>query len=72
MKAEDVAIIRLASQHIQPDSIAKSPEEVLTSLGAVQAQDYPAALWAIGLRCGGSTTKADVEEAIAERKISRT
>ncbi|MDA4115141.1 MAG: winged helix DNA-binding domain-containing protein [Thaumarchaeota archaeon] len=72
MRVEDIARSRLASQGIQPDSTAKSPEEVLTSLGAVQAQDYPAALWAIGLRCGESATKADVEEAIAERRISRT
>ena len=72
MRAEDLARSRLASQGIQPDSTAKSPEDVLTSLGAVQAQDYPAALWAIGLRCGDSATKADVEEAIAERRISRT
>jgi hypothetical protein len=72
LKAEDIATIRLASQRIQPDSTVRSPEEVLTSLGAVQAQEYPAALWAIGLRCRGSTTKADVEEAITERKISRT
>jgi hypothetical protein len=72
LKAEDIARSRLASQRIQPDSTAGSPEDVLTSLGAIQAQDYLAALWAIGLRCGESTTKALVEEAIAERRISRT
>jgi len=72
MEKEDIASSRLSNQHINLNSSAKSPGEVLPSLGAIQAQDYPAALWAIGLRCGDSITKADVEEAIAEREISRT
>jgi len=71
MDRGDIARGRLSNQHINLNS-SKSAEDVLTSLGAIQAQDYPAALWAVGLRCGGSTTKADVEEAIAKRKISRT
>jgi len=72
MEKEDIAGSRLSNQHIDLDSSAKSPGDVLASLGAIQAQDYPAALWAIGLRCGDSITKASVEEAIAEREISRT
>ena len=71
VEVEEIARSRLSNQHIVSDS-TRSPEGVLTSLGAIQAQDYPAAFWAIGLRCGDSTTKADVEEAIAKRKISRT
>ena len=72
MENRDIASARLSNQHVSLDSRANSPEEVLLSLGAIQAQDYPAALWAIGLRCRDSTTKADVEEAIVEREISRT
>ncbi len=72
METRDITSNRLSSQHISLDSRVKSADDVLSSLGAVQAQDYPAALWAIGLRCRDSTTKADVERAIAERKISRT
>jgi hypothetical protein len=72
LKAEDIASERLSNQLINSDSVPRSPEDVLNSLGAIQAQDYPAALWAIGLRCGKPITKADVEEAISERKISRT
>jgi hypothetical protein len=72
MEKEGIASSRLSNQHISLNSSVKSPGDVLASLGAIQAQDYPAALWAIGLRCGDSTTKADVEEAIAEREISRT
>jgi DNA glycosylase AlkZ-like len=72
MEGKDIAGARLSSQRIIPRTNTTSPEDVLTSLGAVQAQDYPAALWAIGLRCGGSVTKADVEATIAKRIISRT
>jgi hypothetical protein len=72
LKLEDIAISRLSSQNIQPGFAADSPDDVLTSLGAIQAQDYPASLWAIGLRCRESTTMADVEAAIVKRTISRT
>jgi hypothetical protein len=68
----DITGSRLSNQHISPATRARSPEDVLSSLGAVQAQDYPAALWAIGLRCEDSPTRADVEEAMARKKISRT
>jgi len=72
VEGEDIAGDRLSNQHISLSSAVKSPADVLKSLGAIQAQDYQAALWAIGLRCSDSTTKADVEEAIVRRKISRT
>ena len=62
---------RLWNQHVALDSPANSPKDALTSLGALQAQDYQAALWAIGLRCRDSTVE-DVEEAIAKKEISRT
>jgi len=39
--------------------------------GAVQAQDYPGALWALGLRTQTATEEA-VEQAIAEKAIVRT
>jgi hypothetical protein len=71
MENKDIASSRLSNQHISLDSATDFAADVLTSLGAIQAQDYPAALWAIGLRCRDST-KADVEEAIAKKKISRT
>ena len=43
----------------------------MATLGAVQAQDYANALWAIGLRLP-SSTEADIEQAIHERAIVRT
>lgn len=43
---------------------------MVAHLGAVQAQDYLAALWAIGLRMR-KATRADVEREIAGRRIVR-
>jgi winged helix DNA-binding protein len=40
-------------------------------MGAVQAQDYLGALWAVGLRLV-SAVEADIEEAVAARTIVRT
>jgi hypothetical protein len=71
MEKRDIRGQRLSNQHIGLDSRTKSAEDVLASLCAIQAQDYPASLWAIGLRCRDST-KVDVEEAIVKKKISRT
>src|SRR5258705_3221077 len=70
MQPRDVARLRLRALGIdQPSST--TPEAVVTHLGAVQAQDYPGALWSIGLRIAGAT-RADVERAIADRTIVRT
>jgi hypothetical protein len=49
----------------------KQAGEVLLSLGAVQAQDYASALWAMGLRLP-QATETDIEQAIADRTIVRT
>ncbi|MDP3177610.1 MAG: crosslink repair DNA glycosylase YcaQ family protein, partial [Spirochaetaceae bacterium] len=46
-------------------------ECVVGRLGAVQAQDYPGTLWALGLRLPGSSL-ADVERAVEEARIVRT
>ncbi|HEX3646034.1 MAG TPA: winged helix DNA-binding domain-containing protein [Vicinamibacterales bacterium] len=48
-----------------------SPAEVVRWLGAVQAQDFAGALWAVGMRTTGATA-AEVEAAIAARAIVRT
>ncbi|MEZ0471613.1 winged helix DNA-binding domain-containing protein [Luteimonas salinilitoris] len=44
---------------------------VVRRLGAVQAQDYRASLWAVGSRTRAGT-EADVERAIADARIVRT
>lgn len=60
---------RLRSQWIDPPMLAQSPDQVVTHMGGMQAQDYAQAVWAIGLRCG--KTLAEVENAIREHKIVR-
>ncbi len=40
--------------------------------GAVQAQDLPASLWAVGLRMGRAVTDVDVERAIADKSVIRS
>lgn len=48
-----------------------TPAELVGRLGAVQAQDYPGAVWALGLRLPRATV-ATVEEAFAAGAILRT
>lgn len=70
MKPADLAHARLAAQQVTTPP-ARMAAEVVAALGAMQAQDYGGALWAIGLRLPGAT-EAAVERAIAERTIVRT
>ncbi|MDQ3864093.1 MAG: winged helix DNA-binding domain-containing protein [Actinomycetota bacterium] len=70
MADTEIARRRLANQRIEGEKFER-PEEVVRWLGAMQAQDYPQALWAVGLRLK-SATVADVERAINVGKIVRT
>ena len=49
---------------------AGTASEVVAHFGAVQAQDYLGALWAVGLRMRAAV-ESDVEQALAERRIIR-
>ncbi len=62
--------MRLASQRIVGDR-AEAPADVVRWLGAVQAQDYAAAKWALGLRTR-SCTDAELEAAFDSGAILRT
>jgi hypothetical protein len=66
----DIALRRLINQQIAKPTLAQ-PSEVVAWLGAVQAQDYLGALWAVGLRTPGATEQT-VEQALAEKTIVRT
>ncbi|HLD97428.1 MAG TPA: winged helix DNA-binding domain-containing protein [Candidatus Nanoarchaeia archaeon] len=66
----DIVRHRLFNQQLSCKKFS-SPEEIVERLGAIQAQDYPGGLWGIGLRLGNATI-ADVETAVANRKIIRT
>lgn len=61
---------RLSNQYLGRKKF-EDPADVVTWLGAVQAQDYPGSLWAIGQRTTDATER-DVEKAIADRRIIRT
>lgn len=70
MTARDIAYRRLINQQIVGAKCGR-PADIVSLLGAVQAQDYLGALWAIGLRSARST-EADIEKAIEARTIVRT
>ena len=70
---DDILAVRLRRQLLDGQSAAAGrPASVVRHFCALQAQDYPGALWSVGMRCGGVTTAADVERAIATRLIVRT
>lgn len=66
----DIICQRLVNHRIEGVKFEK-PEGVVRWLGAIQAQDYLQALWAIGLRSKPATI-ANVEQAILDGKIVRT
>jgi hypothetical protein len=70
MKSSDVARLRLHNQRIAGAAF-EQPSDVVSWLGAVQAQDYLGALWAVGLRMRNAV-EADIERALADRTIIRT
>jgi hypothetical protein len=70
MKSSDIAQLRLYNQQIAATKFTR-PADVVTWFGAMQAQDYLGALWAVGLR-SKQADEATVEQAIAEKTIVRT
>lgn len=66
---EGVAARRLAAQGLTGAGFA-TPTEVVRRLGAVQAQDYAAAKWAVALRCGA--TNAELDALLAAGTLVRT
>jgi hypothetical protein len=70
MNTSDVLRQRLHNQKLSSSEI-ENPADVVRWLGAVQAQDYGAAKWALALRMRNAT-HAQVEEAFNEGRIIRT
>ena len=70
MKVTDIAQLRLVSQHLVGAKL-KTVKDVVGRLGAMQAQDYPMAKWAIGVRLPHSTNRT-IEAAINKGEIIRT
>jgi winged helix DNA-binding protein len=70
MKADELLRLRLANQHLDTPRL-NDPAQLVAHLGAVQAQDFPAAKWGLGVRLRG-VSDAQVEHAFAEGRILRT
>src|SRR5271157_2514927 len=70
MTLMNIAHQRLSNQQIALQTFQK-PDEVVRWLGAVQAQDYAAAKWAVAQRSKGLTDSA-VDQAFNTGEILRT
>lgn len=66
-----IATARLAT-HCITHSPYRQPEDLVAWLGAVQAQDYPAAKWALGLRLKSPASERDIEAAVHDGRVLRT
>lgn len=70
MNASEIPNLRLHNSGLS-HSPFKSAADAVSHLGAVQAQDFAAAKWALGLRIKNSTDE-DIEKAFNEGAILRT
>ncbi len=70
MTINDLVKLRLSNLQI-PGTDLCAPREIVEWMGAVQAQDYAGAKWAIASRLKG-TTDADIEQSITNKEIVRT
>lgn len=68
--SDETALARCQQQLLAGEH-KKSASEIVEWFGAIQAQDFGAALWAIGQR-SDDLTSIDIESAIADRQIVRT
>lgn len=69
MTYQEISHHRLVSQKLHKTSPI-TPKEIVKHMGAMQAQDYSMAKWAIGSRC--DATETAIEEAINSAEIIRT
>src|SRR5207253_11016473 len=69
-EAAEILQLRLANQH-RAQQCLTDPRAMVEHLGAVQSQDYPAALWALGLRVA-QATRTSLECAFNSGAILRT
>lgn len=70
MNKNNIAQLRLITQQLDSTKL-KTEKELVFWMGAIQAQDFPASKWALGLRLPGSTEKS-VELAFDSGDIIRT
>lgn len=70
MTLKEIALIRLQSQQLTAHQ-SKTPHELVSYMGAMQAQDYAMSKWAVGIRLPG-TRHEQVEHDLTEGRIIRT
>ncbi|WP_160715080.1 winged helix DNA-binding domain-containing protein [Chitinophaga solisilvae] len=70
MTNHDITLQRLRQQHLATPEF-KKPADLVRWMGAVQAQDYSAAKWAVGQRLK-TATEARLDEALDKWEIIRT
>ncbi len=70
MTLSDIATIRLYNQQLAQTTF-KKPQDLVSYMGAIQAQDYAMAKWAVGIRLPDSTNK-EIEAALNSGTIIRT
>lgn len=66
----DIILHRLWNQHLESTRL-QTPPDVVRWMGAVQAQEYPGAKWALALRLNGMV-EADMDRAFDSGEILRT
>ena len=66
----DILSLRLRNQHLSQSQFSK-PAEIVKWLGAVQAQDYAGAKWALGQRLKNCSDET-IEKAFTIGDIIRT
>src|SRR5262245_53103171 len=66
-----IAANRLDNQRLRR-ATSRRPEEIVAWLGAVQAQEYPAARWGLGQRMGPGATDEAIRRAVDAGRILRT
>ncbi|MCW5888458.1 MAG: AlkZ family DNA glycosylase [Anaerolineales bacterium] len=71
MKPTEIIRRRLANQHLAGNPLS-TPLEVVAAQGAVQAQDFYGALWALAQRLPAGWTESAVEAWFADGRILRT
>ncbi|RIW14106.1 winged helix DNA-binding domain-containing protein [Algoriphagus lacus] len=71
MKVKELIQLRLANQGLTSAEVSTWAADVVSHFGAMQAQDYPMAKWAVGMRMQQASDK-DIEMCVNSGEIIRT
>ena len=71
MTTSDIILNRLFNQQIAATEFT-TPAQIVAHLGAMQAQEFMMAKWAIGLRLGGKICEQDIQASFDKGEILRT